>query len=219
MMDDRTLERKFEKMARGLANIVCRGVAAMTGDKTKWQTQQVQLLDGETIDGAERVQQYGFSGVPQGGAECIVLMVNGDRSHPVILACDDRRYRVAGLQNGEVCVYTDEGDRIHLKRDNTIEVTTKHFIVKAQEDVQIETKQLTIKAETGVNIDTAATVFNTDALTFGGQGGGDCTAQMSGGIVATGDLASNGGAVSLNGHVHEGVQPGDGNTKKPVGGK
>ena len=33
-----------------------------------------------------------------------------------------------------------------LKRDNTIEVTTKKLIIKAEDEVTIETKQATIKA-------------------------------------------------------------------------
>ena len=133
-----------------------------------------------------------------------MLFVGADRSHPVVLAVDDRRYRVQALKDGEVVIYTDEGDRIHLKRERTIEVTTKHFVLKAEDDVRIETKNFSIQADQSVQVETASTRFATGALAFGGQGDGAVTAQLTGGIVASQDLQSNGGAVSLNRHVHTG---------------
>ena len=54
--------------------------------------------------------------------------------------------------------------------------------------------------------------------TFDVSGGGAVTAQLTGGIVASQDLQSNGGAVSLNRHVHSGVQAGSDTTASPVGG-
>lgn len=131
---------------------------------------------------------------------------------------DDRRYRVQALKDGEVVIYTDEGDRIHLKRERTIEVTTRHFVLKAEDDVRIETKNFSIQADQSVQVETASTRFATGALAFGGQGDGAVTAQLTGGIVASQDLQSNGGAVSLTRHVHTGVQAGSDTTASPVGG-
>lgn len=88
---------------------------------------------------------------------------------PVVLAVDDRRYRVQALKDGEVVIYTDEGDRIHLKRERTIEVTTRHFVVKAEDDVRIETKNFSVQADQSVQVETASTRFATGALAFGGQ--------------------------------------------------
>ena len=39
----------------------------------------------------------------------------------MLIADDDRRYRI-DLADGEVALYTDEGDYIHLKRDGVIAV-------------------------------------------------------------------------------------------------
>lgn len=211
-MSDRQTIRLLERLSRRMRNIVARGVISLVRDAHKWQSTQLELLDGEVLDDAERAQQYGFSSVPHAGAEAVVLFVGADRSHPVVLAVDDRRYRVQALKDGEVVIYTDEGDRIHLKRERTIEVTTRHFVVKAEDDVRIETKNFSVQVET------ASTRFATGALAFGGQGGGAVTAQLTGGIVASQDLQSNGGAVSLNRHVHTGVQAGSDTTASPVGG-
>ena len=82
MMDRETqryIERLFEKHARKMRNIVARGEVAMVQDGPKMQTNQIKLLDGELIDGAERAQQYGFTSHPQSGAECFVVFAGAGR--------------------------------------------------------------------------------------------------------------------------------------------
>jgi phage baseplate assembly protein V len=89
-------------------------------------------------DGVERAQQYGFSSHPKSKAECFVVFCGAASDHPVILSVDDRNYRIIGSEPGEVIIYTDEGDTIHLKRKNIIEVTTKgDVIVKAGKTVDV----------------------------------------------------------------------------------
>jgi phage baseplate assembly protein V len=143
----RYINRLFERHARRMRNIVSRGVVSLVSDGLKMQENQIRLLDGEIIDGAERAQQYGFTSHPQNGAECFVVFAGAAREHPIILSVDDRRYRFKSHQPGEVRIYTDEGDYILLKRDNTIEIKTKHLIVNAEEDVEINTKKYTLNAE------------------------------------------------------------------------
>ena len=82
-----------------------------------------------------------------------VVFIGGGRDHGVIIATDDRNSRMTGLKEGEVAVYSNEGDSIVLRRDNTIELTTKKLIIKAEEEVTIETKQATIKATEKVTLD------------------------------------------------------------------
>lgn len=163
----RFIIRLFEKHARKMRNIVARGVVSLVDDGPMLQTNQIKLLDGELIEGAERAQQYGFTSHPQTEAECFVVFAGAGREHPLVLSVDDRRYRVKSNRPGEVVIYTDEGDRIALKRDNTIEVTTKHFIVRAEEDVTIETKVFRLTAETSISEETD--VFSLKAETSIGQ--------------------------------------------------
>lgn len=108
--------------------MVSRAVVKLVNDGTKLQALQLALLDGETRDQVERFQQYGFTSVPQQGAEGVVLFIGGDRAHGVVVAVDDRRYRLKGLQNGEVAVYTDQGDSIVLKRGGVIEFNASSSI-------------------------------------------------------------------------------------------
>ncbi|MNP68014.1 Bacteriophage Mu Gp45 protein [compost metagenome] len=63
----------------------------------------------------------------------------GDRSHGVVLVVSDRRFRLQGLEPGEVALYTDEGDFLHFKRGRVIEVTTATFKVSAETAVEFDT--------------------------------------------------------------------------------
>jgi len=74
---------------------------------------------GEIITNREYFQHYGFTSRPLAGAECIIIR---EGNHIVMIASDDRRYRIA-LESGEVALYTDEGDKIQLKRGGNIEIS------------------------------------------------------------------------------------------------
>jgi phage baseplate assembly protein V len=109
-------------MSRRLGLTVSRAVLKLVNDASKLQGVQIALLDGEARATVERFQQYGFTGVPFPEAEALALAVGGSRSHMVVVAVDDRRYRMKGLQAGEVALYTDEGDYVLLKRGRIVEV-------------------------------------------------------------------------------------------------
>jgi phage gp45-like len=50
-------------------------------------------------------------------AEAIVLFLSGNRSHGVVIAQDDRRFRPTGLKEGEVCLYDDQKQQVVLTRE------------------------------------------------------------------------------------------------------
>jgi phage gp45-like len=75
---------------------------------------------GEQFLDREFLQQYGLTSRPLADSEGLILGV-GNVFY--LIATDDRRYRVS-LQDGEVALYTDEGDKIHLKRGKVIEITS-----------------------------------------------------------------------------------------------
>lgn len=79
----------------------------------------------ETFTNREHFQHYGFTSIPQNGAEGIVLR---EGNYIILIGEDDRRYRLA-INTGEVALYTDEGDAVYLKRGNTIELRTQHLQV------------------------------------------------------------------------------------------
>lgn len=87
---------------------------------------KIQLIDvkgrGEDFTGKELFQHYGFASRPLNGAEGILLFIGG-ADNAVVVATEDRRYRIA-LENGEAAIYTDEGDKIHLKRNREMLIQT-----------------------------------------------------------------------------------------------
>jgi phage baseplate assembly protein V len=107
-------------VATRVANIVARGVVQLADDSKKLQLIQLGGLAGETVDGAEFLQAYGFSSVPLDGAEVVVVFPGGDRSHPLVIAAADRRYRPTGAQPGEVTMYNSAGAKIIMKQDGSI---------------------------------------------------------------------------------------------------
>ena len=123
------MSREFAKLlaplSRRLRLMASRAVLSLISDATGMQIVQVKLLNGEVRDGIERVQNYGFTSVPLPGAEAIFLSLGGDRDHGIVITADDRRYRIKGLQGGEVAIYTDEDKaagehRILFKRGKEI---------------------------------------------------------------------------------------------------
>lgn len=139
----RGIERLLRPLRRGLASVVARGVVMLVNDAAKMQALQVRVMADEVLDDVEHWQPYGFSAHPLGGAEALVLAVGGHRAHSVVVSCGDRRYRLTGMEGGEVAIYTDEKDKIHLKRGRVIEVETHTLNIKAAESVNFDTPLIT----------------------------------------------------------------------------
>lgn len=114
-----------------LGNMIARGIVSLVEAAGKCQLLQIEMLGGETKDRLEHIEPYGYTSCPHDGAEAIALFPDGDKSHGVIIAVGDRRYRLRGLKRGEVALYTDEGDKIVLRRGRQIDIETMTLNVKA----------------------------------------------------------------------------------------
>lgn len=141
------LRARLQSLHNRVMLTVARAVVSLVDDVQKMQALQLQLLKREIRENVERFQNYGFTGKPHPGAEAVVVFVGGNRDHGLCIAVDDRRYRLKGLQDGEVAIYTDEGDTIHLKRGNVIEVTTGTFRVNAAEKCEFNTPLATFSGD------------------------------------------------------------------------
>lgn len=177
----------LKPLANRIRNMLARVYVAGIDDLKMVQTLQVEGLErDETREGVERFQNYGFTSVPLAGAEGIALFIGGVRDHGIVIAVDDRRYRLRNLEDGEVAMYTDEGDSIVIKRGGivqvnatTIELTGNTNAVAKGEDLNsaIQTLGTAIAgavsalpaglpsggAAQGATITTAVTAFATSA--------------------------------------------------------
>lgn len=146
----RELFKAMAPLARRIRLMAARAILTLIDDATKMQGLQVKLLDGEVCNNVDRVQNYGFTSVPLPGAEGIYLALGGSRDHGVVIVADDRRYRIKGLQGGEVAIYTDEDKagadhRIHFKRGKEIHlVAGASSIVMTPTGITITTPNLDI---------------------------------------------------------------------------
>lgn len=110
------MQRLMAPLHRRVMLMVSRAVLNVVTDGLAIQGLQVTALDGEVRDEVERFQQYGYTSVPFPGAEGVMVAVAGNHDHGIVIAVEDRRYRLTGLAGGEVALYDDQGQKVHLTR-------------------------------------------------------------------------------------------------------
>jgi len=159
---------------------------------------------GESFTSREYMQHYGFSSRPLEGAEAILIQ---DGNHIVMIASEDRRYRI-GLESGEVCLYTDEGDQIRLKRDKEIYIKSGNKLTaEIENEVKVTAKAATVNASGTLTLMSPAIVLQCDSLSivsYGGSGSAAATLKgnfgLDGSLTATGSIIDTGG--NTNHHSH-----------------
>lgn len=123
-MNDRGLQRLISSLIKPIQRRVMmtvgRAVLRAIDDSASRQTAQIEALKGEVRDAVERMQEYGFTSVPLAGADAAVVFVAGNREQGIIIATEDRRYRLTGLTGGEVAIYDDQGQKVHLTRTGIV---------------------------------------------------------------------------------------------------
>lgn len=177
-----------DPLSRRVRLMVARAVLKLINDGPALQELQLQLLADEVRGRAERFQNYGFTSVPLPGAEAVAVSVGGSRSHLVVIAVDDRRHRLRDLEPGEVAIYTDQGDRIVIKRDGNI----------------------LVHASTLVRVECPRTEFSGDVHVEGSITCENDVSDANGSMQEVRD--------TYNGHTHGGVATGGGSTAVPAQG-
>ena len=210
--------RLLEPLRRRIATLINRAILDRANSGPNCQTVDVVILADEHQTGVEHMEPYGYTSNPPAGAEGLIFGVAGQRAAAVGINFGNRQFRLAGLKTGEVAMFTDEGDTLVFSRENTVTLTTKHFIVDAAEDVAINTKACTVNTETYTVNASDGVTYNTPSYVLGGGEGG-CAAAITGDVNQTGSITSSGdhvaGGVSQIGHGHTQVQPGGGVSGPP----
>ena len=147
-------------MRNPLSSIV-RGTVSLIDSAKKLRRLQVRLTAGESKDGVEHFEPYGFTSSALAGAEAAFAFVGGDRSHCVAVVVTDRRYRPSDLVDGEVCLFTDEGDQIRMKRGRVISVT-------AGSKLEVTAPEAVFNCSTSVTMNTAKLIVSGD-IEAGGE--------------------------------------------------
>jgi hypothetical protein len=101
----------------------------------------LSLYSEEKQKEIEHIEPYGFSSrvkKPDGEAnnkkkaEGVMIFTGGNRSHGVLIVAGDRRYRLRSLQEGELALYDDQGQQVHLSRDGIVTSAPKGKKIVAQ---------------------------------------------------------------------------------------
>lgn len=124
--------RMMAPIARRVRLMIARAVVTAIDDTGKIQTAQVKLLDGEVRDGIEILHQYGFTSIPHGKPESLYFSAGGDRDHGVMICVADRQFRLKSIAPGEVALYDDLDQKVHLTRDGIVVYTPLKCRVDAE---------------------------------------------------------------------------------------
>lgn len=133
------LNRLLEPIRNRIRMVVSRALVTLVDDSTAIQLVQLSLMQGEAKNRVERVQNYGFTSHPLGDNESVVVFLNGNRDHGLVIAVDDSRYRLKDLPEGGVAVYDNDGNYVKLTQQNGIEIEAPNHkvIIKASGDIEI----------------------------------------------------------------------------------
>lgn len=114
------IQKAIGPLVRRISNMLSRGTVTLGNSTGNLQTLQVSLLDEEGKDAVEHFEPFGFTAAPVDGAEVLAAFIEGDRSHGIIIAATDRRYRVKNLKAGESAAYNAFGMTILLTKEGIV---------------------------------------------------------------------------------------------------
>ncbi len=228
------MSRILRALENRLLNMIGRGDLKELDDGQGLQVLTLSGMPGEELRDVERVQNYGFTGVPSKG-HAVMVFPQGDRNHAIVIALDDVEGRLTGLSPDDVAMYDVRG--------TTIKFTEEGVEVDTDESVRI-TAAKTIKIETIASVDIqaggAATVKAGGSATV--EAGGSAELKAGGSVDVEGESVTvTGGVVNVVGaavaieaatiaiigallingipyaeHVHSDVQSGSSDTGPPV---
>jgi len=148
----RLIQRVTKPIKTSVMMMIGRCVLLATTDDTGIQSLKVSVMAGEKMEDIERFQNYGLTSHVPDNSEGVMVFPMGNREHGICIVLDNRKFRLKSLAKGEVALYTDEGDSIHMKRGNKIEIN-------AVNEVKITTKKAIIDCEESeVNASVKATI-------------------------------------------------------------
>lgn len=113
----------ISKLVNRVEMMLVKAIIETINDSDELQLVKISGLNNEVQDDIERIQNYGMTSAPPKGSEAFVAYINGNRDHGVVIACDNGEHRVAGLNDGEVAVYSQHGQQIALENSGDVNAT------------------------------------------------------------------------------------------------
>lgn len=167
--------RLIAPYVRRIGNLVSRGTLAAANPGSKMQGLQLRLMAGEVKDSVEHFEPYGFTSHPSPGAEAVALFLDGDRSHGVVVVVADRRYRLIGLEAGEMAIHDDQGQKVHLTRTG--------IVIHTDQKIRLEAADIELHASHSYSWDVAG--FGERWTAQGGESWAHHTWQQGASVIST----------------------------------
>ena len=136
-MDVAYVDRAIREAGAKLRN-AARGVISRAIVENGRLVLQLSGLAGETLRDVPAVQQYGFLSRPKSGADAVVLFLGHAPNARLVIATHDRRYTLTGLAEGDVALFTDTGDKVHLGRSGITIESTGNVSVQAAGNAEVK---------------------------------------------------------------------------------
>ncbi|MBR0559492.1 phage baseplate assembly protein V [Neokomagataea anthophila] len=180
----------WNELSNAMRSLILRGVVEAVDDTGPEQCVDVQLHYGQQRSRVPVLQPFGLSSfAPLDGAIVHVLQTGNDPSDSVAFPpANPSAARMGGLSEGETVVYDSAGQRLYFSAGQLIRVDAAKEMTVA------------IAGQTVLDVTTSGVAI-TGSLT------------VTGPINAQGDVTA--GTVSLQNHVHGGVQSGGAKTSAP----
>lgn len=139
-----------KRIARALSGVrqAFRGLVAKVNSAPKVQLLQATGLANEQIQAAEYFQHFGFTSNPPAGSMLVMVPLGGKTAHGIVIATEHGSYRLKNLAPGEVAIYDDLGQKVHLTRNGiVIDGANKQITITNTPKVRMETVQLEVTGQ------------------------------------------------------------------------
>lgn len=105
---------RYNQSSRRAASNSARGRITAVNDEKGVQRLDVKVLSGEVHTNVERFQQAGLTTHPPPGTEVAISYMGGNRSHPVVVATENKKYRRRSLKPGGAALHDLAGKGVEI---------------------------------------------------------------------------------------------------------
>lgn len=114
----------IEKLKRSVSLIIGRAVIRSIKSDNGLKA-DIALIAGEKHSGVPFFQHYGITSKPNKDSEAVVLFIGGSRDNGICIASQGDPSKIPSVEDGEVCLFSEFGQKILLKKDGSIVLTPK----------------------------------------------------------------------------------------------
>lgn len=192
-----SIKKLIAPLSNRVSSLVRQCKLTNINDNKQLQEVQVNAL-GSTYDKLQRLQNYGFTSVPNTEAEGLLLSIGGNSNTSIIVVMDDSRYRITGLESGDVAIYDNKGQIIKLTKDGiSIETEQDAGVTIKCKKANIEADETLIKSDKAT-IEASEAVIKSDNIKLDGSQV-QCTGnlEVQGNLTVKGDVALGAGALPV----------------------